>query len=535
MIALLRRELLTSLRNPASFVLVLITFGFAIVVTYFNLEDEVSLTQAGQTAQAIFTNFSGVLLAAGVLFIAPVAAVSVCAEKQNDTFTLLRLTGLSPGAIVLGKALNAVGLYLMVVIASFPIVGTLFFLVGVDWEQFTQAMLLLLMTGVTVTMIGVLCSTWFNNSIAAIVATFLGMLGLLMGLPIFVVGSPMMGLLRMTDEPSWWAFLPTAVFEGVVTVVCYLGARQSLFFTPPTPIETHAPPPAWHVGARGTGPTRPPLPAFGRFWQDRYEFGEAGNPIYLKELAASSGLRRTLFVVSLPFLALLFAAISLGVAGARGNELAGARWLLVQGALVAVAVPGLLATALAREAGQNSLDMLRMALVTPAMVVSGHVRAALLCLAPLIAAMLLGAVPLLLSGLNDIDALLRTVAALGSGLVAIALSLGIAVVAAVMMPRAVTAVLAAYAFGMLATVGLFALSNALLATLFGFLFDPSEAYAISAHLSPIASCWWLAENVDSNAAFVAAWLVSAGVYAALAAAAVWGATVWFTRYQLKGS
>jgi ABC-type transport system involved in multi-copper enzyme maturation permease subunit len=527
--ALLKRELLTNLRNSRSFGLVLITVGFGVFVVYYNLPEQMRITQAAATAEGIFLAFSGVLLGAAILFVAPLAAISVCTEKQQDTFEMLQATPISPTAIILGKALNTLGIYLIIILASLPIVGTLFFLIGIDWMQFTQAMILIVSTCLTFTMIGVLCSTWFYNSIAAILATFLGIVGLMMGLPIFLQGSAMGVIGPMYGESgSLWVLLPSLFFEGIVIVVCFIGARQSLFRI--SPFVAAPPPPLLTMPMRPPG-ARPSLA--GRPGYRSADFSARYNPIFLKEYYGTRQLRQTVLIICFPFLCIVFFALSAAMTSGNNVESSAPIWILVETGLLMLIAPGLIATALSREYAHGTLDSLRATLIPPRQIITGHLGAALVNITPVIVCMLIGAIPIFISSLWDFDSFVRILAAHGTMLVCVLLVLSIGMMSAILAQRATVALLLSYCLTLLFGMGLSGLTSTILDAFFRTMPMATRQELISV-LSPLLYYNYVLElSGDNTAQFLLLWGAGMLAYCLLAIALLMVAYLFFLRFRIR--
>ena len=84
-----------------------------------------------------------------VCFLAPaLTAGAIAAERERQTFDLLRTTLLPTRALVLGKLFSAMSFLLLLLVAGFPIQSLAFILGGVSVEEVLVSFLLLLVTGV---------------------------------------------------------------------------------------------------------------------------------------------------------------------------------------------------------------------------------------------------------------------------------------------------------------------------------------------------------------------------------------------------
>ena len=97
--------------------------------------------------QSFFWLIVSTLYIASLLIVPALAGASVVSEKENDTFELLAVTHIHPSSFLLGKRLNVVGYYLLMLLALFPLVAVVSFLVGL--ERFLLLRVFLVITAST--------------------------------------------------------------------------------------------------------------------------------------------------------------------------------------------------------------------------------------------------------------------------------------------------------------------------------------------------------------------------------------------------
>ena len=129
LLALVKRDIICNLRTVRAFVLLCLTMGGVTYAVGVMLRE--SGFGPGGASQALFGVFVSTLFAVAVVFVPPLAAVSICVERQKETFDSLLLTILRPRDIVLGKVLSTFGFYALILVALLPVAGVLFFLVGI--------------------------------------------------------------------------------------------------------------------------------------------------------------------------------------------------------------------------------------------------------------------------------------------------------------------------------------------------------------------------------------------------------------------
>ena len=97
---------------------------------------------------------------------------SMHAEWRQGNFDMLRTTLLTPGQIVLAKLVGALLVFLLIFIATLPVMGALFFFSGVDWRQFGMVAASLLAFGLLATSLGVSCGIKFPRRRVAVTAAY---------------------------------------------------------------------------------------------------------------------------------------------------------------------------------------------------------------------------------------------------------------------------------------------------------------------------------------------------------------------------
>ncbi len=112
-----------------------------------------------------WANFWAVTIA-GVLLFAP----TITEEKEDQTLGLLRMTGIGPASLLLGKALPKLVQLLLVLIVQLPLVWLTRTLGGVDWLLLMNVYLLVFGQLIGVVAISMLASVVMRTSAGAVVA-----------------------------------------------------------------------------------------------------------------------------------------------------------------------------------------------------------------------------------------------------------------------------------------------------------------------------------------------------------------------------
>jgi len=434
--AVVKRESLSGLRGARPFlflaVMLVIMIGGLIFMLDLAMDRYLQSGGAmgGQQVRFLFTAFSLTLYFSAILLVPPMAAVSICTEKQQDSYDLLLMTYIRPLSLALAKLLNVLGIYGLIVIATMPIVGVFFFLVGIDWVQFTHSAIIIMMSTLSCAAIGLLCSAWFYRTLPAVITAFVATLllhgGLLLGFLLFaqLTLGPMFlsRLLRGMDEflvvvpcpfasltyigsgfYSLAALIGTIIYHGCIVFICLL-KTLAILRRPPKPmrVETERPIDDQEIlkARRRKFPyylldprrRRPMIP-------------DERNPLLSKELQTGligrgSYAVRIFYIFTLfSFMISIFSVVAIDFRVRSYGPFIG--WpALIDTVFILILTPTLIATAMAKEYEWGNMDMLRMTLIKPGEIIAGKFRTALYTASLPVVGALLGLTPLMLYSYN---------------------------------------------------------------------------------------------------------------------------------------
>lgn len=169
----LQRELLVNLRMKRAFLLLLVyQAALAVVVLIAWPHKSRLLANSDDARELVDLFFFGQYLLASLM--APsFAALAITGEKERKTYELLLATPLRPSAITLGKLLAALSHLALLIFASLPIVMLCLPLGGVSLYEVFAAYLGLIISVIVFGMISLACSSYFERSAAALVASYL--------------------------------------------------------------------------------------------------------------------------------------------------------------------------------------------------------------------------------------------------------------------------------------------------------------------------------------------------------------------------
>ena len=276
LIVFLRREWIETARSVRTFLIVALATAalFFFAVSAFPSSQEMA-SMAG-SSRIFFSFYSNLMMFVPFLLMPGLGALAMQTERQKNTLELVLLTLVRPGEIVAGKIFASVSVFLMLVVATLPFAGLLFFLVGIDWAAFGASLLRGLLWAILFASVGVASGVRDANRREALSRAyglalawwFLG--GFLirtLGMLLFVSvgGAPGPAVYRSTMSE-----IPALL---VVCAVCFFYARRKLLryaVTPPPPPEpfrlrrdTKQPEPMMtHVGHMLTRPIAVRLTAY---------------------------------------------------------------------------------------------------------------------------------------------------------------------------------------------------------------------------------------------------------------------------------
>jgi ABC-type transport system involved in multi-copper enzyme maturation permease subunit len=214
------KELRERMRGGRAFavitVYVLLLCIFAVVLFAANapITRGLATSVTGDLGRAMFAGIVGLELAL-MLFIAPAfTAGSVTGERERQTYDLLRMTLLPPASFLIGKLQAAFGFIVLLMLAAIPLQSIAFLFGGVSEVELVLSLVMLLVTGLTFSAVGLFFSAHTARTNAASTRAYLVAVLVMVGMPVLlgVLGAPFYNALSgqgtgMTGSPVWEAFL----------------------------------------------------------------------------------------------------------------------------------------------------------------------------------------------------------------------------------------------------------------------------------------------------------------------------------------
>ena len=160
-------------RAPAVIALYLAVLG---LVVYGGLTVQLAFFRGGfgfaQVGRNVFTAIAQVQLGLVCLFGPAVAAGAISGERERQTLDVLMVSSMPPWAIIWGKLVASVAFILLLITAALPVFATVFFLGGIDFEQFLISQLVTVTTALSIGAVSLFLSVLFQRTLASTVVAY---------------------------------------------------------------------------------------------------------------------------------------------------------------------------------------------------------------------------------------------------------------------------------------------------------------------------------------------------------------------------
>jgi ABC-type transport system involved in multi-copper enzyme maturation permease subunit len=389
--AMVRRELLATLRDYRVFLSAVAAVVLFSLLVHDQWPDESATLSQMTVMSGSFVQGTWFLLSVFTFIFVPAFAVAnIVRERRQQTLDMIRLSTISPRAAIWAKMVNSAGYFLILTFCLTPVMGTVFFLVGVETSILVSIVLSQLCLAMSMSAAATYVSLVLPGTLRALLVTYL----LVIILNLYVV-------------PLLWSAFAEEYFEvGMVVLttasslvtggIFYLLACEAWqrprsaikSFPQGKPVKTQEE----VMRRRFTFPfylidpmrEKPPIP-------------DGVNPILMKELRwglmnQSTNLVRVYYVSTFLIFVLggnfFYGFIGSGNYGMDKD--AERIWYTFQALLPLLVAPFLLATAFSQEKESGNLDMLRMTLVPPRSMLWGKFIAGVQAVSPFLLASMTG-------------------------------------------------------------------------------------------------------------------------------------------------
>lgn len=472
-LALVRRELLTELRRPRAFAVILLAAALSLAVVAMRWPENVhDLNMASAIANGFFEGLAWSIMWFVAIVLPAMSANAIVQEHERETFELVRMSLVTSSGFVMAKFVNSMGLFLTILIGLTPIFGAIFFLAGIDMVRVATVLLLLTGLGMAATSVSLLSSAFSRRTIVAVIASYasLAFIAVAPILAMFLAqstayalgftvrsfregiefASTRLSLVGSFDQAvdgslrGVEALLPLAT-QFILTAVCLALTiwRVHRPIAPPK-IETRK-----SIGdAKVLAQRRRKFPYYLIDpLKKRPPIEDRRNPMLVREirwgLMTRGSVLARIFYVSLT---VYFFVAAAGVFSSQGGaDVRG--WIVTQIVLTLCVAPGLLANALTKERELGNLDMLRMTLISPREIVMGKLFSGVMTLLPVLAAAVISVIPLVYWGRAPLNIVLM---GYGTLFISVALALALSLLASLIAKRTTAAI--AWAYGLVLAV-----------------------------------------------------------------------------------
>jgi ABC-2 type transport system permease protein len=167
-----------------------ITAGVLIIVYLFfqsSLTTASTLDERRLFGKVLFGLLIGMELVT-ICFISPaLSAGMISSEREHLTYDLLRVTLISPRALVIGKYLSGLVFICLLLFTSLPLNGPAFLVGGILPEEILISVALLLVTAVAFCAVGVFFSCLFPRTLVSTILSYAFAITLVFGIPIILI------------------------------------------------------------------------------------------------------------------------------------------------------------------------------------------------------------------------------------------------------------------------------------------------------------------------------------------------------------
>jgi ABC-type transport system involved in multi-copper enzyme maturation permease subunit len=223
----LQRELISNLRAPRAFLLMLVyqVALAAVVLIAYPRDVKIDLSRESASAQRLVDFFFVGQFAIASLMAPSFTAGAITGEKERKTYEMLLASPLRPWAIVTGKLIAALAHLVVLVAGSLPIIMLCLPLGGVSIFELLAAYIGLLSAIFLFGSISIFCSSYFKRTSASLVVSYV------LILPILISGVVMWLLLAQQAELRLFltvTIVPVACLAASFTMLA-VTARRLLY------------------------------------------------------------------------------------------------------------------------------------------------------------------------------------------------------------------------------------------------------------------------------------------------------------------
>ncbi len=188
------KEMRNRMRGSRTYLILslyLITLSSIVGIVYLGFVAAASTTYSLDIRQALGRSIFGIVVGFQLLiisFVAPAMTASgISAERENQTFDLVRTTLLPARSLVMGKLNSALYFILLLLFASLPLQSLAFLFGGVTFTELVISIILMVVTALGYCAVGIFFSSFTRRTLVSTVLSYASTILLVFGLPFFAL------------------------------------------------------------------------------------------------------------------------------------------------------------------------------------------------------------------------------------------------------------------------------------------------------------------------------------------------------------
>jgi ABC-type transport system involved in multi-copper enzyme maturation permease subunit len=233
------KELRGRMRRGMAYIIItiyLVLMSLLVGLVYFGLSSATNSTGNSSTMQTVGKIVFGIVVGVELMmvcFIAPaLTAGAVSSEREHQTFDLLRTTLLPARSLVLGKLISALSFLLLLLIVGLPLQSLAYLFGGVGLEEVLVAFLLLVVSALTFSAIGLLISSLLKSTLASTVISYVAAIIIVFGEPTLIgIALSFVGMLSSLIYTTNLAAFQVNILEAILFSLGYILITVNPFAT----------------------------------------------------------------------------------------------------------------------------------------------------------------------------------------------------------------------------------------------------------------------------------------------------------------
>ena len=224
------KELRGRMRRGRAYIIItiyLIMMSVLVGLVYLGLASTANNVGNSGSAQAVGKVVFGIVVGVEMMmvcFVAPaLTAGAVSSERERQTYDLLRTTLLPTRSLVLGKLTSALSFLLLLLVVGFPLQALASLFGGVAIEEVLVAFLLLAVSALTFSAIGLLVSSLMKSTLASTVISYVAAIIVVFGEPTLIgIALSFMSMLSGLVYTSSLAPFQIKILEALLYSIGYI-------------------------------------------------------------------------------------------------------------------------------------------------------------------------------------------------------------------------------------------------------------------------------------------------------------------------